>query len=319
MFLYLYFVFREVISLIYKESLWTEGLSHPLFVRQWLPEGEIRGLVQILHGMAEHSGRYDRLGSFLAENGYVAFCHDHRGHGHTCLAGETLGWFAEQNGWEVITRDLLQLGRMMREVYPEGRYILFGHSMGSMLASEAAIREEAGMYDRFILCGSPAPNPMVGGGIALAKAYCAIGKAKTPNETLYYLSIGKTSKIFKKDSSQNAWLTTDTAHVRKYDDDPLCGFYFTSAGFRDLFTGMARTRNKNWAVKTLCKPFLLISGADDKIGNKGEGVLWLRDQLRAAGREVDCILYEGKRHEILNETDSDKVYTDILSFISEEK
>ncbi len=305
--------------MIYKEELLKDGLDHPLFVRQWLPEGEVRGLVQILHGMAEHSERYDRLGSFLSENGYAAFCHDHRGHGYSCLAGETLGWFAEQDGWEVLTQDLLRLGRIMREAYPMGSYTLFGHSMGSMLASEAATREEAEIYDRFILCGSPAPNPLVGAAISLAKAYCAIGKDKTPNDVLYYLSIGKMNRIFRKEKSRHAWLNSNKASIQKFADDPLCGFHFTSSGFRDLFTGMARTRSKTWALRSLCKPYLLISGANDAIGGRGEGVLWLQDQLRTVGREAECILYEGKRHEILNETDSENVYNDILSFISEEQ
>lgn len=302
----------------YSETLLSDGLDHPLFVRTWLPDGEIRGMVQILHGMAEHSGRYERLGTFLAENGYAAFCHDHRGHGHSCLAGETLGWFADRDGWEVLTQDAFRLGRLICDAHPKKvPFILFGHSMGSMLASEMATREEAWIYDRFILCGSPAPNPMVKGGIALAKAYCAVGMDKTPNEVLYFLSIGKASRIFRKENSRHAWLTTNKGSVQKFAEDPLCGFHFTSAGFRDLFTGMARTRNEGWAVKTICRPFLLVAGADDPIGNRGTGVLWLRDSLRACGRKADAILYPGKRHEILNETDCDRVYDDILSFISE--
>lgn len=304
--------------MIYTEALWTEGLDHPLYVRQWLPEGEIRGLVQILHGMAEHSGRYDRLGTFLAQNGYAAFAHDHRGHGCSCLAGEIFGWFAEQDGWEVLTQDAFRLGRMMREEYPAGDFVLFGHSMGSMLACEMATREEGWIYDRYILCGSPSPNPMVGAGIALAKAYCAAGMDKTPNDVLYYLSIGKANKLFRKEKSRHAWLNANKTGITSYAADPLCGFHFTSAGFRDLFIGMARTRSKDWAVKTVCRPFLLISGADDTIGGRGKGVQWLRDQLRSAGREADCLLYPGKRHEILNEIDCEPVYNDILSFIPED-
>ncbi|MBR4875254.1 MAG: alpha/beta fold hydrolase [Clostridia bacterium] len=304
--------------MIYSETLLSDGLDHPLLVRTGLPEGEIHGLVQICHGMAEHSGRYEQLGCFLAENGYAAFCHDHRGHGHSCLAGETLGWFADHDGWEILTQDAFRLARLMREEIPHGPFILFGHSMGSMVISEMATREEGWIYDRYILCDSPAPNPMVKGGIALAKAYCAIGMDKTPNDVLYYLSIGKASRIFRKEKSRHAWLTTNKSSVQKFADDPLCGFHFTSAGFRDLFIGMARTRNSGWAVKTVCRPFLLIAGADDPIGQHGKGVLWLRDQLRTAGRKANAILYPGKRHEILNETDCDRVYDDILSFISED-
>ena len=124
--------------------------------------------------------------------------------------------------------------------------------------------------------------------------------------------------IPKKDSSKNAWLSSDKQQVSKYDSDPLCGFHFTSRGFYDLFTGLIDVRSKRWAVRTQCKPFLLISGQDDPIGGYGKGVLWIRDRLKAAGRDVTCILYPKKRHEILNESDCGKVYTDIVSWILRE-
>ena len=94
----------------YKEEMMTEGLGHPLFVREWLPEGDIRGLVQLCHGMAEHSARYAKLGEYLASYGYAAFCHDHRGHGKTCREGEVLGYFGETGGWDALVNDAVALG-----------------------------------------------------------------------------------------------------------------------------------------------------------------------------------------------------------------
>ena len=302
---------------ICKEELLTEGLEHPLFLRLWLPDGQARGLVQLCHGMAEHSARYDRLGRFLAENGYAAFCHDHRGHGHSCLPGEPLGYFAPTDGWEVLVRDALTVGTQLRRRFPDGPFFLFGHSMGSLIVSDMAAREHAACYDGFILCGSPAPNAMARTGAAMARGFCKAGMAKKPNHLLHAMAFADVNKLFRREPSKNAWLTSDADHVQKYDRDPLCGFHFTSAGYRDLFTGLARNRNTGWAVRTVCRPFLLIAGQDDPIGNCGKGVLWLRDQLLAAGRDTRCILYPGKRHEILNETDCGQVYDDILNFIRE--
>lgn len=302
---------------ICKEELLEDGLAHPLFVRLWLPDDGARGLVQLCHGMAEHSARYDRLGRFLAENGYAVFCHDHRGHGHTRLAHEPLGYFAKDNGWEALVQDALAVGTQMRRRFPKGPFILFGHSMGSLIASDMAARTQAACFDRIILCGSPAPNPMARAGAAMARGFCIAGMGQKPNHLLHTLAFADVNKAFRRSPSKNAWLTTDADHVRKYDKDPLCGFHFTSAGYRDLFTGLARNRNTGWAVRTVCCPFLLIAGQDDPIGDRGKGVLWLRDQLAAVGRDVQCILYPGKRHEILNEVDCAQVYDDILNFITE--
>lgn len=302
---------------VYKEGYFYEDLPHPLFVRQWLPDGEIFGLVQLCHGMAEHGNRYKRLGTYLAEHGYAAFCHDHRGHGKTCLDGETLGYFSPENGWRDLVDDTLAIGRIMRHEFCDGSFILFGHSMGSLVVSAVAESED-NMYDGFILCGSPSPNSMAPLGKALAEGFCKIGMAKKPNIVLHALAFADVNRFFKKDSSKNAWLSSDKQQVSKYDSDPLCGFHFTSRGFYDLFTGLIDVRSKSWAVRTQCKPFLLISGQDDPIGGYGNGVLWIRDRLKAAGRDVTCILYPKKRHEILNESDCGKVYTDIVSWILRE-
>lgn len=300
---------------IYREGYVYEGLSHPLFVRQWLPDGEIYGLVQLCHGMAEHGERYQRLGRYLAEHGYAAFCHDHRGHGKTCMNGETLGYFSEKDGWELLVSDTVDIGAIMRAKFYDGSFILFGHSMGSLIVSAVAARHDVSIYDGFILSGSPAPNPMAPVGMTLAKIFCNAGMGKKPNRFLHKLAFSNTNKLFCKEKSKNAWLSSDHEQVDKYDKDPLCGFCFTSSGFYDLFRGIYEVRNKNWALKTQCKPFFLISGANDPIGAYGTGVLWIRDQLLSVGRSVDCILYSDKRHEVLNEIDCDKVYTDILTWM----
>ena len=302
---------------IYKEEMMTEGLGHPLFVREWLPEGDIRGLVQLCHGMAEHSARYAKLGEYLASYGYAAFCHDHRGHGKTCREGEVLGYFGETGGWDALVNDAVALGEIMRRRYPDGPYILFGHSMGSLIVSSMAALGRPTLYDAFILCGSPAPNPLAPVGKAMARGFCRIGMADKPNDILNAMAFSNNNKHFKKERSDNAWLSSDRDQVGKYDRDPLCGFHFTSAGFYDLFDGLSRVRSEGWAVKTECKPFLLISGGDDPVGNCGKGPDWIEHQLKACGREVKNIIYPGKRHEILNETDCDQVFTDIITWITE--
>lgn len=302
---------------IYSEEYMEDGLSHRLFVRQWAPEGEIYGLVQICHGMAEHSGRYQKLGEYLADHGFAAFCHDHRGHGKTVLEGEKLGYFADKNGWDTILQDSLELGGVMRSRYPDGPYILFGHSMGSLIVSNIAALGRETIYSGFILCGSPAPNPMVSLGLGMAKSFCRMGLSKTPNYFLHALAFADPGRLIRREKSPNAWISSDPDQVDKYDADPLCGFKFTSSGFYDLFDGLSRVRCDRWAVRTECKPFLLISGQDDPVGRCGYAVEWIEDQLKGAGRDVRSHLYPGKRHEILNDGDCGQVYTDIMKWILE--
>ena len=276
-----------------------------------------KAIVQISHGMCEYIERYEEFAELLVCWGFLVCGHDHIGHGKSVGSEEELGYFSKKNGWNALVDDLHTMTRLIKERYPGLPVILLGHSMGSLVVSAVAESED-NMYDGFILCGSPSPNSMAPLGKALAEGFCKIGMAKKPNIVLHALAFADVNRFFKKDSSKNAWLSSDKQQVSKYDSDPLCGFHFTSRGFYDLFTGLIDVRSKRWAVRTQCKPFLLISGQDDPIGGYGKGVLWIRDRLKAAGRDVTCILYPKKRHEILNESNCGKVYTDIVSWILRE-
>lgn len=302
---------------VYNEEYITQGLTHPLFVRQWIPDGEIYGLVQICHGMMEHGGRYDKLGNYLASHGFAAFCHDHRGHGRTCLEGEQLGYFADKDGWDVIVNDAVELGGIMRQRYPDGPFILFGHSMGSLVVSTISAMGRETFYSGYILCGSPSPNPMAKMGMAMADGMSKIGLAKKPNIFFHALAFADPKKLFKRRVKKDDWLSTNDEELEKYRNDPLCGFHFTTSGFHDLLDGLSRVRNDKWALRTECKPFLLISGDMDPVGGYGKAARWIDDQLKAVGRRSTCILYQGKRHEILNERDCDQTYVDILKWILE--
>ncbi len=300
---------------VFTERYVVDGLEHPLFVREWLPEGEVRGLVQICHGMAEHGGRYARLGEFLADHGYAVFCHDHRGHGETCRDNETPGFFSKSGGWDLLTGDAEKLGRMVRAEIPQGRFVLFGHSMGSLIVSDMAALGRETIYDGFVLCGSPAPTGGAAAGKAMAKTFMSLGMAKKPNAALNAIAFSGYNKRFEDEKCVFSWLSRDKSVRDKYERDPMCGFLFTTAGFYALFDGICRVRSDGWALKTECKPFLVISGDEDPVGNYGQAVKWIEQQLKSHGRDVTAIGYPGMRHEILNETDNDQVYDDILHWI----
>ena len=189
--------------------------------------------------------------------------------------------------------------------------------MGSLVVSTIAALGRETFYSGYILCGSPSPNAMAPVGMALARSFCALGLSQKPNLFLHALVFADASKLFRHEKRHNSWISSDEAQVGRYNKDPLCGFHFTTAGFYDLFDGLSRVRSSKWAVRTECKPFLVISGDKDPIGSCGGAVRWIDDQLEAAGRQVEYKLYPGKRHEILNEADCDQVYVDILKWILE--
>ncbi len=306
-----------VFTAIYNEYYLSNELTHRLFVREWTPDGDIKGVVQIAHGMAEHGARYRDFAEFLACRGYAVIINDHRGHGKTRLEDEPRGFFAEADGWKATLRDLLAVGKIAGKHFEGLPLVLMGHSMGSFLASLAACDKRGSIYSAFVLCGTGGPAPAVLPARAIAEAFGAAGKWRAENHLLDRLAFGSYNKRIPKPCFEKAWLTRDDGEVLRYMADPECGFCFTTRGFYDMFTGMSYVRNRTWAKKTHAVPYLLISGAEDPVGDYGKGVIWVRDQLLAANQAVACHLYPEMRHEILNELGRHQVYSDVADWLDE--
>ena len=100
--------------------------------RGWLPQGEPRAVVQLVHGIAEHVDRYDGFARFLTEHGFAVVAEDHMGHGKSINGEGIQGYF--HGGWFAAVADTCHLLELTREAYPDIPYILFGHSMGSFMA-----------------------------------------------------------------------------------------------------------------------------------------------------------------------------------------
>jgi len=284
----------------------TYGADEPLFVRLWQPEENPKGIVQLCHGMAEHGARYNAFASFLADAGYIVFCHDMRGHGKTLAKDGITGYFAAQRGWELILDDVHALCLYIKERFPSLPIFLFGHSMGSFVASAAAVRFGK-EYTGFVFCGTGGPNKAV----PVAKLIASIVPADKPSQLLNKMAFGSYNKYFRP-CADFAWLSRDKDVVAAYEADPLCGFCFTGAGFGDLFQGIGEVRNKHWVGAMPHKPVFLIAGEFDPVGDYGKGVRWVHQQLLQSGNRAACIeIYPGMRHEILNEKGKEKVFADV--------
>ncbi len=277
------------------------------------PDGERKGIVQIAHGMAEKKERYLDFMTFLAECGYVAVCHDHRGHGESMVSAEDRGWFGDYTAQAVVD-DTVQVTEYVKKLYPELPVILFGHSMGSMIVRCYA-QEHDELIDKLIVCGSPSKNSLAGMAILVEKVIRLFRGARYKSKTLKHLSTGEASKRFQAEGS-GAWLSRDREHVEKYIADPNCGFIFTCNGYENLFKLLKYTyQKKKYKVKNPDLPVLFVAGGEDPI--IVDEVKWLKsiEMMRELGYEVSGKLYEGMRHEILNEIGKEEVYADLLKFI----
>ena len=275
------------------------------------PSGKAKGVVQILHGMCEHKERYYDFMKYLASNGYVAVIHDHRGHGKSINEKYVLGYFG--NDKDVLVKDSYLVTKYIKEKYKGLKITLFGHSMGSLVA-----RRYISFYDnevdKLILCGTPTYNPLSKLGIILAKIVGLIKGDYYRSNLLNNLSLGTYSKKF---DNPNGWISSNPKIIKKYETDERCGFTFTVNGFKVLFNMMDKVYNKKeYIFKNRKLPIFIIGGMDDPVVNGENKFNHLINFLKDIGyKRINGKLYEGLRHELLNEVDKDMVYKDILQFI----
>lgn len=293
--------------------------SHRLAGVVYVPEGDVRGFFQISHGMTEHVGRYDRIMSDLAENGYICFGYDHIGHGKTVNDKSELGYFAKKKGYDLLCRDIKLFSDAVIAEFDGGRdlpYFLMGHSMGSFIARLSA--EKYASPDKLIIMGTGGPNPASRAGIALIEIIKLFKGNRYISKLVYDLAFGGYNNKFKndKDANSKSWLTTNQEIRKKYLEDDYCTFKFTVSAMGDLMKLLQYSNRGAW-FKNLPKiPVLLVSGANDPVSNYGKGIREIELRLKKKGHNVKAILYEGARHEILNDFTYDTVKDDILNFIN---
>jgi alpha-beta hydrolase superfamily lysophospholipase len=278
-----------------------------------LPAASPKASVLIAHGMAEHAARYGRFAGELAAGGYAVYVPDHRGHGRT--AGDAhLGW-AGTDGWNGMLRDLDALAALVRERHPQAPLVLFGHSMGSVLAQRFA-QLHGDRLAGLILSGTFGAAPNIGAGIAAATVLRLLRGDRAPSPLQRTMFAGF-NKGFAPQTTGFEWLSRDDAEVRKYADDPWCGFTFSNRLLVDMLRGYAETwKPANERRIPAALPVLLFSGALDPVGANTRAVTALAQRYRALGLgDVQVTFYPDARHEMLNETNRDEVVRDVLGWL----
>lgn len=293
----------------------TDRYGEKIFVRKWLPDGTPKAILQIVHGMSEHSGRYSHVGSFFASHGFVVFAHDQRGHGQT--DPDQLGCLDHEAGFDVLAENIEDVKNEVCSAYSGLPVMMLGHSMGSF-----CLQRHAQLYDSkvdaIIYSGSNGKPPlMLHAGIWLASIQKNIFGPNVVSPLIENLTFGKYNNQFEPADTKSDWLNRDKDMVNKYIDDPFAGFIFTNNFFLELFRGLKKIhQHKPFVGYSKSVPILLISGSDDPVSSMGKGVKDLEKRLLSSGAShVDVQIYPGGRHEMLNEINRVEVLQDLLFWI----
>lgn len=286
---------------------------------RWMPEGEPKAVLQIVHGIAEYIERYDDFAGFLNGLGYVVVAEDHMGHGQTVGAEGTQGYF--EGGWFTAVSDSYALLRKTKAEYPQIPYVLFGHSMGSFMARTILeVYPDSGIAAA-VICGTGwQPRAILPGAIGICQLACKKVGEKNTSDTLQNMVFGGYNKRVEHPRTEFDWLTRDARVVDAYIAHPSCGFTATTGLLRDLLTGIRFIEQKqNLAKMNKDLPVLFIAGGDDPVGNYGKGVTRAAEEFRKAGmKHVACRLFPLGRHEILNEINRREVYDFTAKWLGEQ-
>lgn len=279
------------------------------------PDVGVKAIIQLVHGMSEHKERYLDFMQALSKLGYLCVIHDHRGHGLSVKQEDDLGYFYEKSGMYAV-EDIHQLNVAIKKDVPNVPLILFGHSMGSLL-----VRRYCKQYDKdidgLIVCGSPSKNSMAKLALKMVQVMECIKGERYRSKLIHNLAFGAFAKGFDDQISENVWLCSDFEAVKDYDSDPLCGFVFTLNGFENLFHIMIDVYNeKNWNCTKKQLPILFIAGEEDPCIVSHEKFKEAYTFMQKVGyTDIEHHLFEGKRHEILNEKKKEEVYQMIFDWI----
>ncbi len=275
-----------------------------------------KAIVQIAHGMGEHAKRYASVAIQLNAAGYAVFASDHRGHGGTATA--PLGWMGG-DGWNRTLADTFEFSLKLRHRHPGKPLVLLGHSMGSMLSQQYITRYGASI-DALALSGSPgfknAFGRIVPKIVARIEAW-RLGPDR-PSELLQSFLFGNSNKPFEGPGATGfEWLSRDPEEVKKYVDDPLCGFVLTTGSLVDLFAGASAAQSPA-CIANIPKALAIYCfvGSEDPVHGGKADIDRMLSMWRAAGlTHIEQRWYEGGRHEVFNETNRDEVVRDLVAWL----
>ena len=286
-----------------------------LYAKEWYDEklGEYKGIVELVHGMEEHIGRYENFAKFLASKGFIVYGHDHLGHGKSANDKE-LGDFGCKNGWFRAAEDIHRYQELIKKEHPELPRFILGHSMGSMLT-----RTYITLYDDklngVLILGTSGQRTGLNSALFVANVVKLFRGGKFKSKLLAYLMSKSLNKSFQPVKTGAEWLTRDVALLAERRKDLNPNRKFTVESYIQLLKGMKYINKTKNIKKTVNIPILLASGTMDPVGENSKGIIRAYNRMKEAGLNVEMKLYEDARHELLNELNRDEVYEFLLNWI----
>ena len=300
-----------------RQDIWFDSKgAGKIHACRWVPEGQPRAVVQILHGIAEFVERYDDFANFLNDQGVLVVAEDHMGHGQSINGDGIQGYF--HGGWFTAIEDSMQLMADTKAEFPDLPYILFGHSMGSFMARTILCKYPDCGLTGAVICGTGwQPAAALPAMVKMLEGISKLSDETKPSEMLQKLVFGSYNKKVEHPRTPYDWLTRDDRIVDAYIAHPLCGFTPTAGLMREMTRGIHYIQQKkNLEAMNKQLPVFFIAGGDDPVGPYGKGVHTCAEAFRKVGMEdVSVRIYPLCRHEILNEINREQVYQDVWKWI----
>ena len=296
----------------------TAADGFPVATVRWLPDGPVRAVLHIVHGMAEYGARYAPLAAYLCDQGFAVYAHDHRGHGDSVRHDTPLGHYADADGWNKVIADLDTVRQHLDAQHPGAPVFLFGHSMGSFIVRAWLTSRTLPLVGVIL----SATGQRLGAANLLLRRVASWQARKlgmrVASRLMDRLVYGSFNLRFLPKRTASDWLSRDPAQVDAYVADPLCGFACTGQLWADLLGGvyeLERAEDRADALRTDV-PLLLVAGTHDPVSFGGKGCKQVAVRYRRAGHsDVTERYYSKGRHELHNETNREEVWADLLAWL----
>ncbi len=288
--------------------------DHDIHVQLWAPEGQTSCVIQILHGLGEHSDRYARFATSAVDRGFVVCIHDHRGHGSHC---DELGHFADNDGWQKVVSDAELVNDFVQQQFAGMPIVLLGHSMGSFVAQTFAMHYGSRLSGLILSASSwPSRLQLLPAQFLARVEALRIGR-HGKSALLDKLGFGDFNKPFEPARTIRDWLSRDEAEVDKYVSDPLCGGPYSNGLWLDLLGGLFNLASDAEVSRVPTDlPILITGGGADPVGGDKGMTRLAMHYAQTSHQRMQVKIYAEGRHEMLNETNRDEVTADWLDWVS---
>ncbi len=305
--------------MVTKEELYYDSRDHisKIHAVRFIPDGKPKAILQIVHGMAEHIGRYEEFATWMAEQGFLVIANDHLGHGKSVSDNGTYGYFCKNDPTTVLVRDVHRLKKLTQETYPGIPCFILGHSMGSFLVRNYICKYGTGIQGAIVMATGMPPKSSLTFGKAFARMQNSFCGSTHVSNMLHQLIFGKCNDKIENAKTEWDWLCRDEATVERYMADKRCGFKFTANGFQTFFEMILRLyKHENLAGMPADLPVMLMAGSEDPVGRYFEDIKMLADSYEKIGmQDVTVKKYDGARHELLHEPEKKTVFEDISNWL----